>query len=92
MQYAGDGAGPNRRFYKMHSSEKGGSVYKTTNPFSESDAAGLQRSIYFFSDVPHLLKTSRNCLSHSGGDNMTHHMWVSELSCISVLEHVVHAV
>lgn len=48
-----------------------------------------QRAIYFFSDVPHLLKTSRNCLSHSGGNNTMRHMWVSEWCCIAVLERVM---
>ena len=43
--HAGDGAGPNRRFYKMHGTERGGTVYKTTNPFSEVDDAGSQRAI-----------------------------------------------
>lgn len=77
-QSADDDAGPNCRFYKMHSSE-GGIVYKTTNPFSEFDDAGSQRTIYFFSDIPLILKTSRNCLSHPSGDKMTRHMWVSFL-------------
>ena len=58
-------------------------------PFPEPNDVGLQRFIYFFSDVPHLLKTSRNCLSHSGGDNMVRHMCVSEWSCIAVLERVM---
>ena len=31
-------------------------VYKTPNPYSEEE-----RWIYFISDVPHLIKTTRNC-------------------------------
>ena len=34
--------------------------YKTINPFSPE-----KRPIFFISDVPHLLKTTRNCWSHS---------------------------
>ena len=52
-QSADDDAGPNCCFYKMYSSQRGGLVYKTTTPFSESDDAGSQRAIYFFSDIPH---------------------------------------
>ena len=34
-----------------------------------------KRFIYFTSDVPHLLKTTRNCLSNSGSDKFTRYMW-----------------
>ena len=50
-----DGASPNRKFYKMH----GKSGELNPNPFHE----GLD--IYFICDVPHLLKTTRNCWYNS---------------------------
>ena len=33
--------------------------------------------IYFFSDAPHLIKTTRNCLSNSGSNRCTRFMWNS---------------
>ena len=33
------------------------------------------RYIYFFSDAPHLIKTTRNCLMHSGATKGTRYMW-----------------
>ncbi|PFX17564.1 hypothetical protein AWC38_SpisGene18105 [Stylophora pistillata] len=53
-----DGATPNRRFYRMHKSLDGNAdkdvCYRTINLFAP------QRFIYFFSDAPHLVKTSGN--------------------------------
>ena len=37
--------------------------------------ANDKRFIYFFSDVPHLIKTSRNCLANSGAGRATRFMW-----------------
>ena len=47
--------------------------YKTLNPFAVEE----NRYLYFISDVPHLMKTARNCLSHSFGYGRTRQMWVS---------------
>ena len=59
-----DGASPNRKFFALHAKLGGtlpcGLVYKTPNLFF------LARMIYFFADVPHLIKTARNCLYNSG--------------------------
>ena len=38
-------------------------VYKTKNPYADPRE---NRPLYFMSDVPHLIKTARNCWSHSG--------------------------
>lgn len=66
-----DGASPNRKFFKMH--RKGKELaYKTTNPYSDDN-----REIYFFSDVPHLIKTTRNCWSNSFGHKQSRALWVS---------------
>ena len=50
-----DGNSANRRFYKLHSKEKE-EVYKVKNP---STSEG--RPVFFLSDPPHLIKTTRNC-------------------------------
>ena len=56
-----DGATPNRKFFDMLTVEEEGYIYWTTNPHDES------RKIYFMSDVPHLQKTTRNCLENPTG-------------------------
>lgn len=33
------------------------------------------RFVYFFSDAPHLVKTARNCLHHSGSGTCARYMW-----------------
>ena len=68
-----DGAGPNRKFYRMHGdSQKSSShpLYKVPNKYS------CNRMLYFFSDPPHLVKTTRNCLSHSFPNGKTRSMKV----------------
>ena len=45
-------------------------LYRTINFFSED-----KRYIYFISNLPHLLKTTRNCLINSGSGKGTHFMW-----------------
>ena len=55
-----DGASPNRKFFQMHKVDKSKEpVYKTKNLYAND------RDIFFFSDVPHLMKTIRNCWSNS---------------------------
>ena len=58
-----DGASTNRKFFRMHLDKKDSSTfnYKAKNPYSNDD-----RWVYFIADPPHLLKTIRNCWSHSG--------------------------
>lgn len=55
MGLTADGASVNRKLIKLHSDVKK-IIYKTVNPFSDD-----RRSFLFFSDPPHLLKTTRNC-------------------------------
>lgn len=57
----GDGASPNRKFFRMHG-QKNGLTYKTHNPFADPKE---ERPLFFISDPPHLIKTTRNCWSHS---------------------------
>ena len=70
-----DGASSNRRFFKIH--EKRSHLDTTiVNPHAP------ERSIFFFSDPPHLIKTVRNCW-------LNRRMWVSERGCVSdVIEFV----
>ena len=69
-----DGASPNRKFFKMHTKMDGSATkdvtYRTLNMYDRS------RFIWFFSDYPHLMKTSRNCLFNSGcGESFSRLMW-----------------
>lgn len=50
-----DGASVNRRLVTLHKSDD---FYKVHNTH-----AADERDLYFFSDPPHLLKTTRNCWS-----------------------------
>lgn len=80
MALSCDGASPNRSFFAIHSaSSSKGTVpgYKTKNRYSNDE-----RYIYFISDVPHLMKTARNCWSHSFAHGSHRPMWV-RLSPIS---------
>jgi hypothetical protein len=67
-----DGASSNRRFFRVHNEDH--STYKVKNPYSKDE-----RCIYFISDVPHLLKTVRNCWSNSNGHLYTRKLWVINL-------------
>ena len=68
-----DGASPNRKFFRMNeifnepTDEKRGVTYKVKNMFAD-------RYIYFIADPPHLIKTGRNCLTHSGHGRCTRYM------------------
>lgn len=68
-----DGASPNRRLYRMHkpldNNAEDDICYRTINLYAP------HRYIYFFSDVPHLVKTTRNCLYSSGHGSCTRYMW-----------------
>lgn len=68
-----DGASPNRRFYRLHSDLDGNAdsdvCYRTVNLYAP------HRYIYFLSDAPHLIKTTRKCLKSSGSGTCTSYMW-----------------
>ena len=66
-----DGAAANGGFFKLHASDDNMQhdvVYKTKNIYALDG-----RYIYFISDVPHLIKTTRNCWlgSYVGGPRYT---------------------
>ncbi|XP_063403610.1 uncharacterized protein LOC134687330 [Mytilus trossulus] len=65
-----DGASPNRRFFQLHKIDNSEEpVYFTINPYDNS------RNLYFISDVPHLIKTARNCFSNSFSHKNTRRLW-----------------
>ena len=67
-----DGASVNRKFFRMHQdkNDPNSFTYKARNPYLADN-----RWVYFIADPPHLMKTVRNCWSHSGV-NCTRHMQV----------------
>ncbi|CAC5403380.1 THAP9 [Mytilus coruscus] len=68
-----DGASANRKFFQLHKLDNSREpVYFTKNPHDEN------RNLYFISDVPHLLKTARNCLSNSYSHKKTRQLWKRE--------------
>ena len=69
VSLTGDKAAANRRFFSMHQSPDSNLCYKVPNPYSVEE-----RSIYFISDVPHLIKTTRNCWSNSFGQYISYLM------------------
>ena len=68
-----DGVSANRTFFRMHKlmdKEPGTEFcYRTVNLYAK------YRFIYFFSDAPHLIKTARNCIFHSGTGKHSRLMW-----------------
>ncbi len=70
IAFTSEGASANRKFYQMHGNGKE-HVFKTSNPYHKN------HSIYFFSDVPHLIKTTRNCWSNSFCHKESRALWVS---------------
>ena len=75
-----DGASPNRKFFRMHKSLDGNSgkyvVYRAKTFIRK------KIDIYFFSDVPLLIKTARNCLFNSGSNRATRFMGNNGLSIL----------
>ena len=61
-----DGASDNRRMFSLHDL-KNKMVYKTRNVYSKNDD-----TVFFISDPPHLIKTTRNCFQRGK-------LWVSVL-------------
>ena len=73
-----DGASANCKLFKMHFHL----IFNDVNPdvdvtyhTKNLDSLQEKRFIYFISDVPHLLKTTWNCLFNSGSGKYTRYMW-----------------
>ena len=67
-----DGVSSNHKFFKLHGDAKGECCYKVPNPYTSEN-----RSVFFVSDVPHLMKTTRNCWSNSFAHSNHRKLWVS---------------
>ena len=69
-----DGVSQNTKFFRMHKYLCGDSdadiIYRSKNIQTKE-----MRFIYFFADAPHLVKTFRNCLYHSGSGPGTRYIW-----------------
>lgn len=68
-----DGAKPNRKFFHDHAHPEGmlnGVVYRARNMYDPT------AFVYFMVDVPHLIKTTRNCWASSFVENGNRHLWV----------------
>ena len=63
-----DGASPNRKLFQMLNMSE---LHWTTNWFSCGE------KIFLFSDVPHLIKTTRNCFENSCWNKKTRNLHVS---------------
>ena len=61
----------------MHKFLQGNSEVEDVVYRAKNIHARESRYIYFFADVPHLIKTARNCLSNSGSGCATQYMWNS---------------
>lgn len=72
-----DGNAVNRRLIKLHPSPVDGVVYKVLNPFATDG-----RSLFFYSDPPHLVKTARNCLASNKRS-----LWVNWPKCCKLYVH-----
>ena len=59
-------------------------VYKTKNIYANNN-----RNIYFISDPPHLIKTTRNCWSHSHGYSSSRAMLIGS-ACYAGTVIIVH--
>lgn len=64
-----DGAPPNRKLFRMNENSKE-EFYFTTNQYAPD------RKIYFISDTPHLLKTTRNNVENSHGHRNSRNLHV----------------
>ena len=61
-------------------SNDSGVPYKMLNSYTDEN-----RDLYLISDVPHLLKTTRNCWANSYAHSCSRHVWVSVCVCVCVL-------
>ena len=78
--FIADGASTNRKFFKMHSSDRHRLTYATRNRYSHES-----RDVFFICDAPHLMKTIRNNWENSGCNSKTRTLMVSRYhDCIIV--------
>ncbi len=72
-----DGLSANRKFFRISkdAAKTLKILFKTTNPYDQG------RSVHFFCNVPHFLKTTRNCFSNSFAHSNSGKLTVSVLLC-----------
>ena len=70
----GDGASTNRCFFRMHE-ELDDEITDSEFCYRTINIWARYRYIYFISDVPHLIKTLRNCLFHSSFGESSRLLW-----------------
>ena len=85
-----DGASPNRRFFEMHRGADEGPVYRVNNDYALDE----DRYLYFISDVPHLLKTIRNCFANSYSMKKSRKLWrcgktISWMHVVDLYKHYI---
>lgn len=77
-----DGASVNRRLIKIHQPKEKLLPQKVSNPYA------TDRSLLFFSDPPHLVKTTRNCWASKART-----LWVRIIStacmCIVIIDYMI---
>lgn len=71
LQQLSDGASQNRPFIRFHG-QGDGTVHRAQNIF-----AAEKHYIYFISDTPHLIKTTRNNFSNSFAHKKSRTLWKS---------------
>ena len=71
--FVGDGASTNRRFIASHKND----YPDDTITFRAKNKFAPERAVYFASDVPHLLKTTRNNWENSGWNRNSRRLTVS---------------
>ena len=64
-----DGLSANRKFYHLSSNLTNDIPYMS-NPHGSS-TTGVEKELYFFCDVPHLMEMTRNCFSISYANSNT---------------------
>ena len=85
-----NGASPNRKLCRILQSNRTSTdtvPYRMENVYTDDD-----RNIYFMSDVPHLLKTTRNCWANSNAHNCSRHLWVSRILLNAVMKIFLHVI
>jgi hypothetical protein len=69
-----DGASANRKFFRL------GNMDQSQVHFAPNPRSSMQGKIYYVCDVPHLIKTTRNCWENSGWNSKSRNLMV----CITI--------
>nr|XP_047125903.1 uncharacterized protein LOC101241084 isoform X2 [Hydra vulgaris] len=72
-----DGASPNRKFFRIHLAENYENVKDTTVHWTWNIWCST-RKLYFFCDVPHLIKTTRNNLENSHWNQNSRNLMIED--------------